>query len=306
MNMRQWARTVLSHYVFTGISTGFLERLICELGQPWQDRVEGDRYARRGCRRRRVAGAGRKYELVFADRVLVTLAVLRLQIPHAALAVMFGVDRSTITRAVHQIRPLLAKRGFRTPEGPRLRTLHDVFAYAARHGITLRVDGSEIQVRRPTAHTPGRRAFVSGKRKQNTIMFTEITGDSGRTLWAGAFRPGRMHDQTAIKTEGIQDLFRLYPDMRVEVDAGYRGLAKTYPTQVNTPPKKPTKNASNEDLEAWEKTRHAQSSNRICVEHGIAELKAWRSMQRYIGCREYLPETIQAIAGIVSDRTLAA
>jgi hypothetical protein len=55
--------------------------------------------------------------------VLVTLAVLRLQIPHAALAVMYGVHRSTVTRAVRQVRPLLAGRGYATPAGPRLHTL---------------------------------------------------------------------------------------------------------------------------------------------------------------------------------------
>ncbi len=80
-----------------------------------------------GVRRHRIAGAGRHHELEFADRLLVTLAVLRLQIPHAGLALMFEVDRSTITRAVHQVRPLLAHRGFATPEGHRLRTLADVF-----------------------------------------------------------------------------------------------------------------------------------------------------------------------------------
>ena len=51
-------------------------------------------------------------------------------------------------------------------------------------------------------------------------------------------------------------------------------------------------------------TRHAQSSSRICVEHGIGELKAWRTLQRWIGRRDYLPETIAAIAGLVSDRAL--
>jgi hypothetical protein len=53
-------------------------------------------------------GAGRRHDLVFTYRVLVTLAVLRLRLPHAALAAMLGVDRSTATRAVHEIRPLLA------------------------------------------------------------------------------------------------------------------------------------------------------------------------------------------------------
>lgn len=47
---------------------------------------------------------------------------------HDALVVAFGVDRSTVTRAIGQVRPLLAGRGFATSTGVRLRTLADVFA----------------------------------------------------------------------------------------------------------------------------------------------------------------------------------
>ena len=89
-----------------------------------------------------------------------------------------------------------------------------------------------MQVRRPRAGKPGRRAFVSGKKKQNTKKATVITDEQGRTLWAGAFRPGRMHDQTAVRTEGIADLFRQFPQVKAKVDAGYRGLAKEFPDQV--------------------------------------------------------------------------
>jgi hypothetical protein len=53
---------------------------------------------------------------------------------------------------------------------------------------------------------------------------------------------------------------------------------------------------------AYETARKAQSSQRICVEHAIAEPKQWRSLQRYIGRREYFDQTIAAIAGLVSDR----
>jgi len=70
--------------------------------------------------------------------------------------------------------------------GVRLRTLADVFARAAAHGIELRSDATKTQVRRPRAHRAGRRAFVSGKRKQNTIKATTVCDGRGRTLWAGA------------------------------------------------------------------------------------------------------------------------
>ena len=128
---------------------------------------------------------------MFTDRVIVTLVYLRFQLPHAALAELYRVDRSTISRAVGEIRPLLAGRGFAVPgePGTRLRTLADVFAYAAARGVTLRLDGTEVQVRRPRAGKPGRRAFVSGKKKQNTKKATVITDEKGRTLWAGGVPP---------------------------------------------------------------------------------------------------------------------
>jgi hypothetical protein len=278
---------------------------VAELAGPWQASRESALRQRRGGDRLRADGAGRRHELVFTDRVRVTLAVLRLQIPHAALAVLFGVDRSTVTRAVHEIRPLLAGRGYATAQGQRLHTLADVLACAAAHQVTLRLDGSEIQVRRPPAHRPGRRAFVSGKKKMNTIKFTKICDQDGRTLRDGTFRPGRQHDQTALQTDGIDDLLEQFPDVRCEMDAGYRGLHRDHPAQVSVPPKKPARNAAPEAIQAWEQARHAQSSTRICVEHAIADSKNWRPPQRWTGRREYLPQTIQAIGSLVSDRAAA-
>jgi hypothetical protein len=263
----------LSHSAFTGISRHHLGQLVAELAGPWQARCESGLRQRRGRERRRAQGAGRRHELVFTDRVLVTLAVLRLQIPHAALAVMFGVDRSTVTRAVREVRPLLAGRGYATAQGPPLSTLADVFAYAAAHGIRLRIDGSEIQVRRPPPRRPGRRAFVPGKKKMNTIKFTKVCDERGRTLWDGTFRPGRQHDQTALQTDGIDGLLARFPGVRCEMDAGYRGLHRDHPGQVSVPPKKPAKNAPPKVAEACEQARHAQSSARICVEHAIADSK---------------------------------
>jgi hypothetical protein len=295
----------LSHSAFIGISRHHLGRLVAELAGPWQARRESDLRRRRGRERRRAEGAGRGHELVFTDRVLVTLAVLRLQIPHAALAQMYGVHRSTVTRAVREIRPLLAGRGYATAQGARLRTLADVFAYAAAHGVTLRIDGSEIQVRRPPARRPGRRAFVSGKKKMNTIKFTKICDQRGRTLWDGTFRPGRQHDQTALQTDGIDDLFQQFPGVQAEMDAGYRGLHRDHPGQVSVPPGKPAKDAPPQAVQAWEQARHTQSSTRICVEHAIADSKNWRPLQRWNGRRQDLPETIQAIGSLVSDRAAA-
>jgi hypothetical protein len=220
----------LSHSAFTGITRKHLGRLIEELAGPWRARRESELAELRGGERRRAAGAGRKPDLPFVDQVLVTLAQLRWQLSHKALGVMYGVHRCTISRAIGRIRPLIARRGFAAVCGPRLHTLADVFAYAAAHGITLRLDGTEIQVRRPRKDRPGRRAFVSGKKKQNTIKTTIVSDAGGRTLWAGAHRPGRMHDQSAVRTEGIDDLLDQFPTVWAQGDNGYRGLRNDHPT----------------------------------------------------------------------------
>jgi hypothetical protein len=298
------ARTALSHRIFTGIPRRRLAKLIAELAGPWTAQQESRLRERRGHDRQRAEGAGPNHDLVFTDRVIATLVVLRFQLPHAALGLLYRVDRATITRAVGEVRPLLAARGFAVPGKPglRLRTLADVFAYAAAEGVELRIDATEVQVRRPKANRPGRRAFVSGKKKQNTMKPTVISDERGRLLWCGATRPGRMHDVTALRTEGIEDLLRRYPKVTAKVDSGYQGLARDFPDQVSAPPKKPPKDADDTQRAEYNVARHAQSSQRICVEHAIAEPKQWRPLQRHIGRREHFEDTMLAVAGLVSDR----
>jgi len=231
--------------------------------------------------------------------------LLRFQLPHAAIALLYGVDRSTITRAVHEVRPLVAARGFAVPgeRGLRLRTLADVFAYAASQGVHLRIDGTEVQVRRPKAKRPGRKAFVSGKKKQNTEKATMISDGQGRELWLGAIRPGRMHDVTQVRTEGIEEQLRLHPTVKAEVDSGYAGLARDFPNQVGAPPKKPDKDAGPSENNFYDHARRRQSQRRIMVEHANAEIKQWRSLQRWTGDRDDLPEVLAAIGALVSDRS---
>ncbi|MFB6439805.1 transposase family protein [Streptomyces sp. NPDC056411] len=60
-----------------------------------------------------------------------------------------------------------------------------------------------------------------------------------RTTVSGAARPGRMHDQTTVRTEGIAEQFRLHPNVKAEVNEGYRGPTNAFPDQVTAPSRKP-------------------------------------------------------------------
>ena len=89
----------------TGLSQEVLADLVAELGPRWQARQE----VRLADRPRRWAiRAGGRHRLVFLDRLLATLVHLRHGVTHDVLACWFGVSRSTITRAVGEVRPLLA------------------------------------------------------------------------------------------------------------------------------------------------------------------------------------------------------
>ncbi|GAA3488327.1 hypothetical protein GCM10018987_24100 [Streptomyces cremeus] len=154
---------------------------------------------------------------MFVDRLVVTLIHLRHDLPHSVLSLLFGVDRSTLTRAIAEIRALLAERGCAVPGRPglRLRTLTDVCAYARAEGAELRLDATGIQVRRPPANRGGHRAFVSGKKKQNTMKATVIADWRDRTWWTDALRPELMHDATAARNEGIAVCFQHFADIFV-------------------------------------------------------------------------------------------
>jgi hypothetical protein len=89
-----------------------------ELAPKWQAARESALHARRSGDRRRAVGAGPKQRMVFVDRLLVTLVHLRLGLPHAALAQLSGVDRSTVSAAVREVRPSLTARGFSSLTGP--------------------------------------------------------------------------------------------------------------------------------------------------------------------------------------------
>ena len=99
--------------------------------------MEQDRHQRRGGGRQRAPGAGPPPRLPLADRVLATLLHRHLALPYPLLAQLLGVNRTTISRAIQQTRPLLNQHGPATAEPPaaRLHTLADIAAYAASQGI---------------------------------------------------------------------------------------------------------------------------------------------------------------------------
>ncbi len=216
----------------TGLSREVLAELVAELGPRWQARQDARLTDRP---RQRAVGAGARHRLVFIDRLLATLVHLRHGVTHDVLACWFGVSRSTITRAVGEVRPLLAERGCTVEGGVRLRTLADVVSHLGASGRVGLLDATEVRVRRPAAHRAGRHRFVSGKARANTVKALVLTDPDGRLLFCEQTCPGSIHDLTQVRQAGLVELLALTPGVTLLADAGYQGLSAQTAGAVITP-----------------------------------------------------------------------
>jgi transposase len=114
----------------TGMTLEQLDAITSELTPVLDRRREEIRYQRRGNVRSRSRGAGAKDKLATADRILAAILYQRKIGTQELLAQLFGVDRSTITNAVTEVRPLLDQHDRRIPASTaRFRTPKDVTAY---------------------------------------------------------------------------------------------------------------------------------------------------------------------------------
>jgi hypothetical protein len=294
---------IISDRRITGLTADVIAELVAEVGPLWHERHQARLVSRQ---RKRAVGAGAKHRLVFVDRLLATLVHLRHGATHDVLACWFGVDRSTITRAVNEVRPLLAERGCTISPDVRLRTLAEVVDHLGATGKTGIIDGTEIRVRRPAVGRKDRDRFISGKNKQNAVKSMVLTDDEGHLLFCSPAQPASCADITHARQLGLVKLLAVGPAVEILADAGYQGLGAQTGGRVVTPPhRKFKKNAPDWYEEMYERQRKAHSSRRIRVEHGIAHLKNWRALARHLGRREHMSDTVQAVAGLLSHQQIS-
>jgi transposase len=121
----------------TGLPEPALDSLVDQLAQKLDELRERGRHHQRGGERIRARGAGAKDKLTTADRVLATVLYLRKLGTRDLLAKLFGVNGSTLTRAVRQVQPLLAEHGYTIPPSTaRFQTPADVTAFLANSSST--------------------------------------------------------------------------------------------------------------------------------------------------------------------------
>jgi hypothetical protein len=123
-------RVLLTHPDLTGMPREKLDAITTQLAEPQAHQHEQGRHTRRGADRSRARGAGRRPRLCDADRVLATVLYLRRLCTQAVLGDVFAVDRTTITTAIRETRPLLQQHGHAIkPATARFPTREDLIAY---------------------------------------------------------------------------------------------------------------------------------------------------------------------------------
>jgi hypothetical protein len=303
-----WAHAALSHPCFTGISRQHLGELVTELADPWTASHEAALQQRRGHRRRRAAGAGPNSGWRSATASWSpwsTCACNYLTRPWRCCL------RGPLHRHPHH------RRGPVTPgpaglRGPR--PAKSAAADAGRRGrLRQRLRGGVAPGRHrdpgpPPPRPPTRPAGVrvgQAQAEHHQAHRHQRRAGSHAVEWGGAAwphaRPHRCQDRGHLGPAPNSILGSRSGSTRAT-----GGLATAFPEQVTAPPRKPPKDAAAEVVDAYRQARTRQSSQRICVEHAIAEHKKWRTLQRYLGRREHFGETYLAVAGLISDGPLDA
>jgi DDE superfamily endonuclease/Helix-turn-helix of DDE superfamily endonuclease len=256
-NYEKLRRKPSSFRMFTGLSAVEFDRLVADLEPVWVTR-KAKRSTRRP--RQRKAGAGRKAKLLFVDRLLVTLLYYRTYVTQEFVGFLFGVDKGTVSRTVHELSLCMAGV-FRIPEKKVRIDPDDIEA--------VFVDATEQPVHRPKRR---QRRSYSGKKKRHTVKHQIVVtrkrkgpGETQRVRIKAVSKStkGRVHDK------------KLYDGSRLRIpngvpksgDSGYQG------SDLQVPTKKPRKGQLSDEQK---RANRRLAKERIVAEHGIGKMKIWR------------------------------
>jgi transposase len=213
------------------------------------------------------------------DHLLVLLILYRCAITQDFLGLLYGVDKASISRALHRIEPIVA----------RVLGVKRTIRVSAEEAAALIVDATEQPIQRPSRK---QRCWYSGKKKRHTIKTEAIITEQGRIVSISKPVPGRVSDIT-IRRRGppLPEGSRLY------ADSGYQGIQKDYP-EAEIPYKKNKKHPLTKDERAY---NHALSRFRVRVEHAFAKIKSFRMFsERFRYSKATYAAKFAAIAGIVN------
>jgi DDE superfamily endonuclease/Helix-turn-helix of DDE superfamily endonuclease len=228
-----------------------------------------------------------------------TLVWLRLYLTCDAVGVLFGVDKSTVSRTTRPLLRLLRDGGRDTLGWPEeARALLDTDGDGGDGDSVAIVDATEQRVERARDDAT-QRAPYSGKKKAHTRKTLIVVNERGRLRYVSRSVPGAIHDLTLLRQSGAVEA--LPPALSLLGDSGFQGLQHDAPERSVA---LPYKGSRAHPLTPEQKLHNALLSRiRIVVENTLAEMKHFRILAEVFRHPLDLYDSIVvSIAGVVTRR----
>lgn len=249
-------------------TTGLTDEQLTELTQRAHQHLDGWQQDR-----------GRPRAVPFAQAVVLTLAILRHNLPQALVAELWGISQPTVSRIYQTLRRAL-----------RAVTEADAVGLAdVEPDEQVLVDACLL----PVGERAGHQELYSGKRHASGVNVHVVGDRAGRLIEVFGPVAGSTHDARSFAELGLSGALGPGP---VAADLGYLGCAG-----VATPTRKPPGGALS-TLERAANRAHNQA--RAAVERTIALLKQWRVLSTgYRGQLWAFPAVIRTAVALEKFRT---
>jgi hypothetical protein len=189
-------------------------------------------------------------------QALLTLVHLRKNETFSQLGAGFGISQATAWRYVDETLDVLA--GWAPG-------LHEALT-GLGEGDHVIVDGTLIPIDRIRADEP----YYSMKHRKHGMNVQVIARPDGTPLWFSRATPGRTHDLTAARAQGIVQSC-LTRQILVLADRAYQGAGATFRTPYYHHREQP---------EHYQQFNRDHARLRAPGERAFAQLKSWRLLQR--------------------------
>jgi hypothetical protein len=218
-------------------------------------------------------GAGRRWGLDLADRVLLVAVYYRTNLTLRQAALLFGISKSAAGRVIDHLGPLLVLAPVQRRHSP---------------GTVLIVDGTLVPTHDRTV------AASSKNYRYSANLQVVIDANTRLTVAVGRSTPGSRNDCRAWTESGAAEACA---GAAVMADGGYHGPNCA---GVIIPYPKPRNGG---DLPDWkEDLNRTHRRVRARVEHALAHMKTWNILRN---CRRKRDGVYYATAGVALMRNLA-
>jgi len=236
-------------------------------------------HTKRGSRRRkRAAGAGRRHTLAPRTRLLLALVWLRVYPTYELLGWLFGLDKSNAwhnAQDVLEILDTMTDFPFDRPDPERRKLQTPEAVMGAFPEVRVIIDAKEQALHRP-AGWEAQKPFYSGKKKRHTIKNQVACAPSGRIVSVSTTAPGRTHDLTVLRYNGLLD--RLPAGAGAMTDKGYIGVATDAGARPAVTPVRASKNHPLTDEQ--KASNRVINRCRVVVEHVMAQLSRFQVLRQ--------------------------